>query len=91
MADLGFEDAEGFYYIVDVKTHRLSTEFNMPNLTSVDRLARFHEDDANYSVVLMVPYDIEELRSRGSCDNTLRHCLNASIGFSRSPLLVCSS
>ena len=53
MADLAFEDLDGYYYIVDVKTHRLSTKFNMPNLTSVERLARFYEDDKNYFVVLM--------------------------------------
>jgi len=63
MADLAFEDAHDFYYVVDVKTHRLSTKLNMPNLTSVDRLARFYEDDANYFVVLMVSYDIEGLRA----------------------------
>jgi len=61
MADLAFEDADGFYYVVDVKTHRLSTKFNMPNLTSVERLSRFYEDDKNYFVVLMVAYDIEDL------------------------------
>jgi hypothetical protein len=59
MADLAFEDRDGYYYVVDVKTHRLSTKFNMPNLTSVERLARFYEDDRNYFVVLMVSYDIE--------------------------------
>ncbi len=53
MADLAFEDLDGYYYVVDVKTHRLSTKFNMPNLTSVERLARFYEDDKNYFVVLM--------------------------------------
>jgi hypothetical protein len=37
---------------VDVKTHREETAFNMPNLTSVDRLARFYEDDANFFVML---------------------------------------
>lgn len=63
MADLAFEDADGFYYVVDVKTHRLSTKFNMPNLTSVDRLGRFYEGDKNYFVVLMVAYDIEGLRA----------------------------
>jgi len=63
MADLAFEDNEGFYYVVDVKTHRLSTKFNMPNLTSVERLARFYEDDRNYFVVLMVAYDIDGLRA----------------------------
>ncbi|RIK18174.1 MAG: hypothetical protein DCC53_16965, partial [Chloroflexi bacterium] len=62
MADLAFEDVESNYYIVDVKTHRLSTKFNMPNLTSVERLARFYDDDRNYFVVLMVQYDIEVSR-----------------------------
>ena len=41
MADLAFEDGDKCYYVVDVKTHRTSTKFNMPNLTSVERLARF--------------------------------------------------
>jgi hypothetical protein len=61
MADLAFEDMDGFYFVVDVKTHRLSTKFNMPNLTSVDRLARFYEDDTNYFVILLVSYDIHGL------------------------------
>src|SRR5579864_3078558 len=56
MADLAFEDKDGFYYVVDVKTHREDTHFNMPNLTSVERLTRFYEDDKNYFVVLMVRY-----------------------------------
>jgi hypothetical protein len=60
MADLAFTDKEGFYYVVDVKTHRLETHFNMPNLTSVERLARFYEDDKNYFVVLIVKYSITE-------------------------------
>src|SRR5256885_7967528 len=59
MADLAFEDKEGFYYVVDVKSHREDTHFNMPNLTSVERLTRFYEDDKNYFVVLMVRYRIE--------------------------------
>jgi len=63
MADLAFEDKDGLYYVVDVKTHRLSTKFNMPNLTSVERLSRFYEDDKNYFVVLMVAYDIEDLHA----------------------------
>lgn len=61
MADLAFEDYEGFYYVVDVKTHRLSTTFNMPNLTSVDRLARFYESDDNFFVALLVVYDLKDL------------------------------
>lgn len=60
MADLAFEDHEGFYYVVDVKTHRLhDTKFNMPDLTSVERLSRFYEDDKNYFVVLFISYEAQ--------------------------------
>jgi hypothetical protein len=59
MADLAFTDKDGLYYLVDVKTHRLDTKFNMPNLTSVERLARFYEDDKNHFVILMVAYLIQ--------------------------------
>jgi hypothetical protein len=59
MADLAFTDKDGFYYVVDVSTHRTDTFFNMPNLTSVERLARFYEDDKNYFVVLSVSYKVE--------------------------------
>ncbi len=62
MADLAFEDCDKFYYVVDVKTHRTSTKFNMPNLTSVERLARFYEDDRNYFVILYIGYDVQVLR-----------------------------
>jgi hypothetical protein len=59
MADLAFTDVAGFYYVVDVKTHRSDTKFNMPNLTSVERLARFYEDDSNYFVLLLVSYQLD--------------------------------
>jgi hypothetical protein len=42
-----------------VKTHREDTKFNMPNLTSVERLARFYEDDLNYFVMLLVKYKLK--------------------------------
>ncbi len=58
MADLAFTDKKDLYYLVDVKTHRLDTKFNMPNLTSVERLARFYEDDKNYYVMLMIAYNV---------------------------------
>ena len=58
MADLAFYDEDENYYIVDVKTHRLDTKFNMPNLTSVERLSRFYEDDKNNFVILKVDYKI---------------------------------
>ena len=41
MADFAFTDRAGVYYVVDVKTHRTDTKFNMPNLTSVERLRAF--------------------------------------------------
>ncbi len=59
MADLAFTDSDGLYYVVDVKTHRVGTHFNMPNLTSVERVARFYEDDKNYFAVLIVKYSIQ--------------------------------
>lgn len=62
MADLAFKDTDDFYYVVDVKTHRLDTKFNMPNLTSVERLARFYEDDNNYFAILMIKYSIEQTK-----------------------------
>jgi hypothetical protein len=63
MADLAFKDVDGFYYVVDVKTHRTDTRFNMPNLTSVERLTRFYEDDSNYFSLLMVSYHVEATRA----------------------------
>jgi hypothetical protein len=60
MADLAFEDTTGNYYIVDVKTHNLGTNFNMPNLTSVERLAKYYSDMKNYFVLLLVSYIIND-------------------------------
>ena len=59
MADLAFTDKEGVYSVVDVKTHRVDTAFNMPNLTSVERLARFYESDLNVFSILMVGYSVQ--------------------------------
>ena len=58
MADLAFTDREDFYSIVDVKTHREDTSFNMPNLTSVERLARFYGSDLNTFSLLIIRYAI---------------------------------
>lgn len=63
MADLAFQDEHGLYYVVDVKTHRTDTNFNMPNLISVERLSRFYQDDNNYFVILMASYTIQEIRA----------------------------
>ena len=62
MADLAFNDKDRNYYVVDVKTHRLDSSFNMPNLTSVERLARFYEDDKNYFVVLKTDYKVQDTK-----------------------------
>ena len=61
MGDLAFESNEGFYHLVDVKTHRSSTDFNMPNLTSVQRLAKLYENDSSYFCLLLVAYGIENV------------------------------
>lgn len=58
MADLAFTDREDFYSVVDVKTHREDTKFNMPNLTSVERLSRFYESDKNIFSLIMVKYSV---------------------------------
>jgi len=63
IADLAFTDKDEFYYVVDVKTHRLDTKFNMPNLTSVERLSRFYEEDKNYFCLLKVDYKINDTRA----------------------------
>lgn len=61
MADLAFTDTEDFYHIVDIKTHRLDTRFNMPNLTSVRRLAQYYQDDSRYFDLLLVAYTVDGL------------------------------
>ena len=59
MADMAFTDIEGIYSVIDVKTHREDTRFNMPNLTSVERLARFYESDTNVFSLIMIKYPID--------------------------------
>lgn len=59
MADLSFTDVFGNNYVVDVKTHREDTVFNMPNIISVSRLANFYEKDNNFFVLLMVKYKVD--------------------------------
>ena len=59
MADLAFTDVEGVYSVIDIKTHREDTRFNMPNLTSVERLARFYESDTNVFSLIMIKYSVD--------------------------------
>lgn len=60
MADFAFTDINNNYYVIDSKTHNIDTSFNMPNLTSVERLSRFYEDNENYFTILMTTYSISE-------------------------------
>lgn len=59
MADMAFNCVDQNYYVVDVKTHCEQTKFNMPNLISVERLARFYQDDKNYFCLLIVKYSLD--------------------------------
>lgn len=65
MADLAFEDKENNYYLIDVKTHNIETKFNMPNLTSVQRLAKLYYNEdyvvKDYYTLLIARYKTEEL------------------------------
>lgn len=56
MHDLAYKDKAGNTYYVDVKTHRLDTKFNMPNLTSVKKLSGFYELDNNYFIIAKIDY-----------------------------------
>lgn len=58
MADMAFTDTEGIYTVIDIKTHREGTRFNMPNLTSVERLSRLYESDTNVFALIMIRYSI---------------------------------
>ena len=48
--------------MVDVKTHREDTKFNMPNLVSVERLTRFYESDSNVFSLIFIRYRIEKTK-----------------------------
>ncbi|MGN0650531.1 MAG: hypothetical protein ACI4KM_08855 [Oscillospiraceae bacterium] len=75
MADVSFNDADGNYFAVDIKTHNVSTAFNMPNLTSVQRLAKFYKESTNYFAILLVEYKVEndKLVFTGVCFVPIEH------------------
>ncbi len=64
MADFAFLDIDNNFYAIDCKTHNIHTNFNMPNLTSVERIARFYEDRKNYFMLLMIAYQIKKQKVR---------------------------
>lgn len=56
MANYEFTDKEGLKYYINVITHKQETHFNMPNITSVDRLKKLYNNDRNVFVVLLITY-----------------------------------
>jgi hypothetical protein len=62
MADLAFKDKVSNYCVVDVKTHREGTAFNMPNLTSVDRLVKYAVTGTKVTVQQVHFVPIEHLK-----------------------------
>ncbi len=45
-------------YLIDVKTRQLNTQFNMPNLISVDRLDRILSDPAKDLYYWLIDYEV---------------------------------
>ena len=41
---------------IDTKSHDLNSEFSMPNLISIDRLAKFYKTDTNYLLYIFIDY-----------------------------------
>lgn len=62
MEDIAFHDHDGNYYAIDVKTHNTDTQFNMPNLISVKRLAKFYKTNTNHFCILIVSYRVANNR-----------------------------
>lgn len=56
--------------MLDVKTHREKTSFNVPNLMSIDWLARFYGSDKNVFSVILIKDSIDETRLEAE-----RYCL----------------
>lgn len=52
-----WDEAEAQFYI-DIKTHNVDTDFNMPNLTSVKRLADLYQHANKYFVIIIVDYSV---------------------------------
>ncbi|MGD8781802.1 MAG: hypothetical protein PVH88_22925 [Ignavibacteria bacterium] len=59
-ANIIFDGDDGLKYYIDVITHNLDTQFNMPNITSVDRLQDIYSDNRNIFVVLLIDYKPSE-------------------------------
>ncbi len=58
LEDISFMDNDDNYFAIDIKTHNRDTKFNMPNLTSVEKLSKFYKNDKNYFVILLAEYKV---------------------------------
>lgn len=58
MEDMAFYDNTGNYYAIDVKTHDVDSHFSMPNLISMQRLAKFYRNDTNTFCILIIDYKV---------------------------------
>ena len=56
-ADITFTHC-GIEYVVDVKTQRENTDFNMPNITSLESIGKFYADKNKVFLVLMIRYTV---------------------------------
>lgn len=63
MSDLICLSSDGYLHNIDVKTHMENTTFNMPNITSVEKLIDLYKSDKNYFSIILVKYMIID----GSC------------------------
>lgn len=52
-----FADKDKYKYYVNILTHRIETQFNMPNITSVGRLIELYKYYKNYFIILLVSYE----------------------------------
>lgn len=48
----------GIEYVIDVKTQREGTYFNMPNITSLERIKKFYTSKKNVFLVMIVRYSV---------------------------------
>lgn len=62
-ANIIFDGEDGLKYNIDIITHNIETEFNMPNITSVDKLQELYVDNRNIFVVLLIDYKPSEPRN----------------------------
>lgn len=63
MGDINVTDCDGCNYYIDIITHNLDTNFNMPNITSISRLSKYYSvnNPSSFFLILMIEYNINAL------------------------------